>query len=79
MAEGVKHLCREDVQAFVDVVDEVLPHFSVYRKRLTDLTSCRVDIGEPSTTAEEEVCERTVQDMRSPRVASEHIPNPALF
>ena len=79
VAEAVKHLCKEDVQAFVDVVDEVLPCSSVQAKWLTDLASCRVDTGEPSTTAEEEVCEHTVQDMRSPRVTSEHIPNPALF
>ena len=79
VAEAVKHLCREDVQAFVDAVDEVLPHSSVQGRWFADLTSCRVDTGEPSTTVEEEVCEHAVQDMRSPRVASEHIPNPALF
>ena len=28
VAETVKRLSREDVQAFVDVVDEVLPHSS---------------------------------------------------
>jgi len=26
VAEAVKRLCREDAQAFIDVVDEVLPH-----------------------------------------------------
>jgi len=79
VAEAVKCLCREDAQAFVDVVDEVLPHSSVQGKWLADLTSCRVDIGEPRAAAEEEVCEYAVQDMWSPRVASESIPNPALF
>jgi len=79
VAETVKCLCREDVQAFVDVVDEVLSHSSVQGKWFTDLTSCRVDIGEPRTAAQEEVCEHAVQDMWSPRVASESIPNPALF
>ena len=79
VAEAVKHLRREDIQAFVDAVDEVLPHSSAQGTWLADLTSCRVDIGEPSTTVEEEVCEHTVQDMQSPRVASEHIPNSALF
>jgi len=29
MAEAVKCLCKEDAQAFVDVVDEVLSHSSV--------------------------------------------------
>jgi len=28
VAEAVKHLCKEDVQAFVNVVDEVLPTLS---------------------------------------------------
>ena len=79
VAEAVKCLSRDDAQAFVDVVDEVLPPSSVQGKWLTDLTSCRADTGEPSTTAEEEVYLHTVQDMRSPRVASEQIPNPALF
>ena len=60
VAEAVKLLHREDIQAFVDAVDEVLPHSSAQRTRLTDLASCRVDAGEPSTTAEEEVCEHTV-------------------
>ena len=79
VAEVVKCLCSEDAQAFVDVVDEVLPHSSVQGKWLTDLSSCRVDIGEPGTAAEEEVCEHAVQDMWSPRFASESIPDPALF
>jgi len=79
VAEAVKCLSREDAQAFVDVVDEVHPHSSVQRKWLADLTSCRVDIGEPRTAAEEEVCEHAVQDMWSPRFASESIPNPGLF
>ena len=60
VAEAVKRLCREDVQEFVDVVDEVLPHSSAQGRWLTDLTSCWVDIGKSSTTAEEEVCEHTV-------------------
>ena len=39
VAEAVgKHLRRDDAQAFVDVVDEVLPHSFVQGKRLTDLT-----------------------------------------
>jgi len=79
VAEAVKHLCREDAQAFIDMVDEVLPHSSVQGKWLTDLTSCRVDIGEPRASAQEEVCEHTVQDLWSPRFAPESIPNPALF
>ena len=79
VAEAVKSLSREDAQAFVDVVDEVLPHSSARGKWLTDLTSCRVDIGEPRTAAEEEVCEHTVQDMWSSCSAPESIPNPALF
>jgi len=29
VADAVKCLCREDAQAFVDVIDEVLSHFSV--------------------------------------------------
>jgi len=44
VAEAVKHLGREGAQAFVDVVDEVLPHSSVQVKWLADLTLCRVDI-----------------------------------
>ena len=79
VAEAVKHLCREDIQAFVDAVDEVLSQSSVQVKWLTDLTSCRADTGEPGTATEEEVCEHTVQDMWSPRVASDSIPNPTLF
>ena len=79
VAEAVKCLCREDAQAFVDVVDEVLPQSFVQGKWLTDLTSCRVDIGEPRTAAEEEVSEHAVQDMWSSCFASEPIPNPALF
>jgi len=39
VVDAVKRLCREDVQAFVDVVDEVLPHSSVQGKWLTDLNS----------------------------------------
>ena len=79
VAEAVKCLCRDDAQAFVDVVDKVLSQSSVQGKWLTNLTSCRADTGEPGTAAEEEVCEHTVQDMWSPYVASESIPNPALF
>jgi len=45
VAEAVKLLCREDAQAFVDVVDEVLPRSSIQVERLTNLTSCRVDVG----------------------------------
>ena len=40
VAEAVRRLGREDAQAFVDVVDEVLPHSSVQVKWLADLTSC---------------------------------------
>ena len=58
VAEAVKHLCREDIQAFVDAVDEVLSQSSVQVKWLTDLTSCRADTGEPGTATEEEVCEQ---------------------
>ena len=79
VAEAVKRLSRDDAQAFVDVVDEVPPHSSVQRGWLTDLTRCRVDTGEPRTAAQEEVSEHSVQNMWSPRFASEHIPNPALF
>jgi len=32
VAEAVKCLCRDDAQAFVDVVDEVLPHSSTQGK-----------------------------------------------
>jgi len=39
VADAVKYLCREDAQAFVDVVDEVLPHSFVQGKWPTDLTS----------------------------------------
>ena len=79
VAEAVKHLCRDDAQAFVDVVDEVLPRSSVQGEWPTDLTSCRVDIGEPGTAVQEKVSEHAVQDMWSPRFASKSIPNPALF
>ena len=79
VAEAVKHLRREDVQAFVDVVDEVLSHSSAQGTWLTDLTSCRVDTGEPGTAAEEEVSEYTVQDMWSPHSASESVSNLDLF
>jgi len=44
-AETVKLLCKEDAQAFVDVADEVLRHSPIRVKRLTDLTSWRVDVG----------------------------------
>ena len=79
VTEAVKCLCREDAQAFVDVVDEVLPHSSVQAKWLTDMTSCRVDIGELRTAAKEEMSEHTMQDMWLPRSASEPISTPALF
>jgi len=79
VAEAVKRLSKDDAQAFVDVVDEVPPHSSVQRGWLTDLTPCRVDTGEPRTAAQEEVCEHTVQDMRSPCFASESTPHPALL
>jgi len=39
VAEAVKRLSRDDAQAFVDVVDEVIPHSSVQGKCLTDLNS----------------------------------------
>ena len=45
VAEAVKRLCREDAQAFVDVVDEVFFHSSIQEKWLTDLSSWRVDVG----------------------------------
>ena len=79
MTEAVKHLCREDAQAFIDVVDEVLSHYFAQGNWLTDLTSCRADTGEPGTAAEEEVREHAMQDMWSLRFASEPIPNPTLF
>jgi len=79
VVEAIKRLCRDDAQAFVDVVDEVMPHSSIQGEWLTDLTRCQVDIGEPRTAAQEEVSEHTVQDMWSPRFASETVPNPALF
>ena len=60
VAEAVKHLSRDDAQAFVDVVDEVLSHSSVQGRWFTDLTPCRVDIGELGTTAQEEVSKHTV-------------------
>jgi len=40
VAEAVKSLSTEDAQAFVDVIDEVLPQSFVQGKWLTDLTSC---------------------------------------
>ena len=79
VAEAVKRLSRDDAQAFVDVVDEVILHSSIQGKWLTDLTPCQADIREPRTAAQEEVCKHTVQDMRSPYFASEYIPNPALL
>jgi len=79
VAEAVKCLSREDAQAFINVVDEVLFHSSVQGKWLADLTLYRADTGEPGTAAEEEVSEHAVQDMWSPQFASESIPNPALF
>jgi len=79
VVDTVKRLSRDDAQAFVDVVDEVLSYSSVQGRWLTDLTPCRADIGEPGTAAQEEVSEHTVQDMRSPRFASEYIPNPTLL
>jgi len=50
LAEAVKRLSRDDAQAFVDVVDEVLLRSSVQGKWLTGLlnsksSSCRLDIG----------------------------------
>jgi len=60
VAEAVKFLCADDTQAFIDVVDEVMPHSSIQHKWLTDLTRCQVDIGEPRTAAQEEVSGRTV-------------------
>ena len=49
VAEAVKHLSRDDAQAFVDVVDEVFLRSSVQGKWLTGLnsksSSCRLDIG----------------------------------
>jgi len=44
VAEAVKLLCKEDAQAFVDVTDEVLRHFTIQGKWLADLTSWRVDV-----------------------------------
>ena len=79
VAEAVRHLSREDVQALVDVTDEVLPHSLIQGKWPADLTSWRVDVGKPRTTNEEEVSERAVQDMWSSRFASGSISNPALF
>ena len=79
MAEAVKRLCRDDAQVFVDVVEEVLPHSSVQGRWLADLNLCQVDIGELGTAAQEEVSEHVVQDMRSPRFASESIPNSTLL
>jgi len=73
VAEAVKRLCRDDAQAFVDVLDEVLPHSSVQGKWLTDMTSCRVDVGQPRTAAQEEVSEHSVQDMWSSCFTSEPI------
>jgi len=82
VAEAAKRLCKDDAQAFVDVVDEVLfftPHSSVQGKWLTGPTSCQADIGQPRTTAQEEVSEHSVQDMWLPCFTSEPVPNPALF
>jgi len=79
VADAVKRLSKDDAQALVDVVDEVILHSSIQGKWLTDLTRCRADIREPRIAAQEEVPEHSVQDMRSPRVASESIPNPTLF
>ena len=45
VAEAVKRLSRDDAQAFVDVVDEVLFHSSIQEKWLTDLSPRRVDVG----------------------------------
>ena len=63
VAEEFKRLSRDDAQAFVDVVDEVFLHSSVQVKWLADLASCRVDIRQPRTAAQEEVSEHTMQDM----------------
>ena len=79
VAEAVKRLSRDDAQAFVDVVDEVVPYSPIEGKWLTDLTPRRIDIGEPGIATQEEVSEHTVQDMRSPRSASKSVPNPTLF
>ena len=79
VAEVAKRLYEDDAQVFVDVVDEVLLRSSTQGKWLTDLTSCRVDIGQLRTATQEEVSEHSVQDMRLPCFASECIPNPALF
>jgi len=67
------------MQAFVDVVDEVLPRSSIQEKWLTDLTSCQVDVGQPRTVDEEEVSEYPLQNMWSLRFASEPISDPTLF
>ena len=37
VAKVAENLCRDDAQAFVDVVDEVLPHPSVQGKWFTDM------------------------------------------
>ena len=79
VAEAVKRLSRDDAQAFVDVVDEVVPYSPIQVKWLTDLTPRRVDIGEPGIATQEEVSGHAVQDMRSPRYASESVPNPMFF
>ena len=79
VGDAVKRLCRDDAQALVDVVDEVIPHSCIQGEWLTDPTPCQADIRELRTAAQEEVCEHTVQDMRSPCFASEYIPNPNLF
>ena len=79
VAEAIKRLCEDDAQAFVDVVDEVFSHSSIQGEWHTDLTLCRVDIGESGTAAQEEVSEHAVQDMWSPRFASESTPSPTLF
>ena len=79
VVEVVKRLYGEDAQAFVDVTDEVLPHFPIQGKWPADLTSWRVDVGKPKTTDEEEVFERAVQDMWPLRFASGLISNSTLF
>jgi len=40
VAEAVKRLSRDDAQAFVDVVDEVVPHSPVQGEWFADLTPC---------------------------------------
>jgi len=60
VAEAVKRLSKDDAQAFVDVVDEVISHSFIRGRWPADLTPYRVDIGEPRTAAQEEVCEHVV-------------------